>query len=96
MASDDISLDDFKFVNTTFENEGGHIYIDGGKVPLTKFVFENCTFLKAGSQAARYDWEGLLVLNRIAAGVGGAKRTVGAGTGACGELWNAAGDCVCT
>ena len=49
MASDDISMDEFKFVNTTFENEGGHIYIDGGKAQLTKFVFENCTFLKAGS-----------------------------------------------
>jgi len=42
--SDDIVLDDFRFVNTTFENDGGHIYIDGGKAPLTNFVFENCTF----------------------------------------------------
>ena len=31
-------------MNTTFENDGGHIYIDGGKAPLTNFVFENCTF----------------------------------------------------
>jgi hypothetical protein len=45
--SDDIALDDFRFVNTTFENDGGHIYIDGGKAPLTNFVFENCTFGKA-------------------------------------------------
>jgi polygalacturonase len=45
--SDDIALDDFKFVNTTFENDGGHIYIDGGKAPLTNFAFENCTFGKA-------------------------------------------------
>jgi hypothetical protein len=34
-------------VNTTFENDGGHIYIDGGKAPLTHFAFENCTFGKA-------------------------------------------------
>jgi hypothetical protein len=46
-SSDDITLDDFKFVNTTFENDGGHIYIDGGKAPLTNFVFENCVFGKA-------------------------------------------------
>jgi len=45
--SDDIALDDFRFVNTTFENDGGHVYIDGGKAPLTNFVFENCTFGKA-------------------------------------------------
>jgi hypothetical protein len=38
------SLDDFRFVNCTFENDGGHIYIDGGEQPLTNFVFENCTF----------------------------------------------------
>ena len=44
--SDNISLDDFRFVNTTFEPDGGHIYIDGGKAPLTNFVFENCTFQK--------------------------------------------------
>jgi hypothetical protein len=42
--SDGIVLDDFKFINCTFENDGGHIYIDGGKDPLTNFVFENCTF----------------------------------------------------
>jgi polygalacturonase len=46
-SSEDVSLDDFKFVNTTFENGGGHIYIDGGKAALTNFVFENCTFGKA-------------------------------------------------
>jgi len=46
-SSDNIALDDFRFVNTTFENDGGPIYIDGGKAPLTNFVFENCTFYKA-------------------------------------------------
>jgi len=45
-SSDNIALDDFRFVNSTFENDGGHIYIDGGKAPLTNFVFENCTFGK--------------------------------------------------
>jgi glycosyl hydrolase family 28 len=43
-SSDNIALDDFRFINSTFENDGGHLYIDGGKVPLTNFVFENCTF----------------------------------------------------
>ncbi|MGO8701882.1 MAG: glycosyl hydrolase family 28-related protein [Limisphaerales bacterium] len=38
------ALDDFRFVNCTFENDGGHIYIDGGEAPLTDFVFENCVF----------------------------------------------------
>ena len=46
-SSEGISLDDFRFVNSTFENDGGHIYIDGGKNPLTNFVFENCTFGRA-------------------------------------------------
>jgi hypothetical protein len=40
------ALDDFKFVNCTFEDDGGQIYIDGGDDPLTNFVFENCTFYK--------------------------------------------------
>ena len=39
-------LDDFQFVNCTFENDGGQVYIDGGDYPLTNFVFENCTFYK--------------------------------------------------
>jgi hypothetical protein len=39
-------LDDFRFVNCTFENDGGHVYIDGGENPLTNFAFENCTFHK--------------------------------------------------
>ncbi len=39
-------LDDFRFVNCTFENDGGHIYIDGGDLPLTNFAFENCVFHK--------------------------------------------------
>ena len=39
-------LDDFRFVNCSFENDGGHVYIDGGENPLTNFVFENCTFHK--------------------------------------------------
>jgi len=43
-SSEGIALDDFKFINTTFENDGGHIYIDGGKAPLTNFVFDSCTF----------------------------------------------------
>ena len=40
------ALDDFRFVNCSFENDGGHIYIDGGENALTNFVFENCTFYK--------------------------------------------------
>ena len=43
-SSEGITLNDFRFIDTTFENDGGHIYIDGGKDPLTNFVFENCTF----------------------------------------------------
>lgn len=39
-------LDDFRFVNCTFENDGGAVYIDGGNLPLTKFAFEGCTFYK--------------------------------------------------
>jgi Glycosyl hydrolases family 28 len=46
-SSGKVPLDDFKFINSTFENDGGHIYIDGGDAPLTNFVFENCTFYKA-------------------------------------------------
>lgn len=46
-SSEGIVLDDFKFVNTTFGDDGGHIYIDGGKDPVTNFVFENCNFGKA-------------------------------------------------
>jgi hypothetical protein len=45
-SSDDITLNDFKFINTTFENDGGHIYIDGGKASLTNIEFDNCTFGK--------------------------------------------------
>jgi hypothetical protein len=41
-------LDDFQFVNCTFESDGGQIYIDGGDMPLTNFAFENCTFNKPG------------------------------------------------
>ncbi|MGA3182834.1 MAG: glycosyl hydrolase family 28-related protein [Verrucomicrobiota bacterium] len=41
-------LDDFRFVNCSFESDGGQIYIDGGDQPLTNFVFENCTFQKPG------------------------------------------------
>jgi len=37
-------MDDFHFVNCTFENDGGHVYIDGGNNVLSNFVFENCTF----------------------------------------------------
>jgi hypothetical protein len=39
-----IPIDDVKFINCTFEMDGGHIWIDGGESPLTNFVFENCTF----------------------------------------------------
>lgn len=42
-----VGLDDFRVVNSSFESDGGHIYIDGGDVPLTNFFFENCTFYKA-------------------------------------------------
>jgi polygalacturonase len=38
------NLEDFRFINCTFENDGGHIYIDGGEQSLTSFVFENCAF----------------------------------------------------
>jgi hypothetical protein len=41
-------LDDFRFVNCSFESDGGQIYIDGGDYPLTNFAFENCTFEKPG------------------------------------------------
>jgi hypothetical protein len=37
-------LDDFRFVHCTFENDGGHVYIDGGEQPLTDFAFEDCVF----------------------------------------------------
>jgi hypothetical protein len=43
-ASVNAPLDDFQFINDSFENDGGHIYIDGGDWPLTNFVFQNCTF----------------------------------------------------
>jgi hypothetical protein len=39
-------MDDFRFVNCTFENDGGQVYIDGGENPLTNFAFENCAFYK--------------------------------------------------
>jgi hypothetical protein len=39
-------MDDFRFVDCTFENDGGQVYIDGGENPLTNFEFENCTFYK--------------------------------------------------
>jgi hypothetical protein len=45
--SGDAALDDFRFVNCSFENDGGHIYIDGGENPLTGFACENCTFYRA-------------------------------------------------
>jgi len=49
--SQNAPLDDFRFVNCTFENDGGHIYIDGGENPLTNFVFENCVFYRAAKPA---------------------------------------------
>jgi len=42
--SQNAPLEDFRFIRCTFENDGGHIYIDGGDQPLTNFVFEDCTF----------------------------------------------------
>ena len=39
-------MDDLRFVNCSFESDGGQIYIDGGDQPLTNLVFENCTFGK--------------------------------------------------
>lgn len=44
--SKDAPLSDFRFINCTFENDGGHIYIDGGDLPLTSFLFENCVFYR--------------------------------------------------
>ena len=44
--SKDAPSDDFRFVNCSFENDGGQVYIDGGDFPLTNFAFENCTFYK--------------------------------------------------
>lgn len=46
-SSEGITLNDFRFINTTFENDGGHIDIDGGNNPLVSFLFENCTFGQA-------------------------------------------------
>jgi hypothetical protein len=43
-ASSKQALDDFHFINCTWEHDGGQIYIDGGDSALTNFVFENCTF----------------------------------------------------
>ena len=45
--SSNAPMDDLRFVNCSFENDGGYIYIDGGDLPLTNIVFENCTFHKA-------------------------------------------------
>jgi hypothetical protein len=42
-----VGLDDFRVINSSFESDGGHIYIDGANVPLTNFVFESRTFYKA-------------------------------------------------
>jgi len=41
-------MDDMRFVNCSFESDGGQIYIDGGNYPLTNIAFENCTFEKPG------------------------------------------------
>jgi hypothetical protein len=42
------ALDNLRFLNCSFESDGGQVYIDGGNYPLTNFVFEDCTFYKAG------------------------------------------------
>ncbi len=39
--------DDVRFVNCSFENDGGHIWIDAGDSPFTNLVFDHCTFFKA-------------------------------------------------
>ena len=36
-----------RFVNCTFEDDGGHIFVDAGDSPFTNLVFENCTMHKA-------------------------------------------------
>jgi hypothetical protein len=45
-VSRNADLDDFHFLNCTFENDGGQIYIDSGDRPITNMLFENCTFYK--------------------------------------------------
>ena len=40
------ALGRFRFVNCTFENDGGHIYIDGGDLPLTNFVLRTALSTK--------------------------------------------------
>ena len=37
-------MDDVRFVNCSWEGDGGYMWIDGGDSPLTNWVFENCTF----------------------------------------------------
>ncbi len=61
-------LDDFQFVNCSFENDGGHIYIDGGENALTNFVFENCTFHAPLSLPVQYARAHILGLPRRALG----------------------------
>ena len=39
--------DDVRFVNCSFETDGGYIYIDAGDSPFTNLVFENCTMYTA-------------------------------------------------
>ena len=40
-------MDDVRFVNCSFEGDGGYMYIDAGEAALTNWVFENCTFYGA-------------------------------------------------
>ena len=42
-----LPIDDVRFVDCSFETDGGYIWIDAGDWPLTNFVFENCTFYRA-------------------------------------------------
>jgi hypothetical protein len=39
--------DDVRFVNCSFEGDGGYVYIDAGDSPFTNLVFENCTMYGA-------------------------------------------------
>jgi hypothetical protein len=52
-ASSKQALDDFRFLNCTWEHDGGQIYIDGGDSELTNFVFDG-EHARAGNRGARH------------------------------------------
>ena len=63
-------------VDSSFESDGGQICIDGGDVPLTNFVFENCTFHKAdrpgkltGNKVARTVFKNVKMIGAVAKSV---------------------------